>query len=158
MLQTQKSAAENLGSGTRRSEFHAARTRVYRLRVKQGDLQKSIAGSPAVQTGACKWWCGRLRTSASKVPGEALVPYLDMMAAWLKLKLDEVAHSARNTCCKHELTLAGEARVDNAATTDEAVKKRKVAAKALAKAKAQARMAKAHRLAEAEKARKALEA
>ena len=25
-----------------------------------------------------------------KVPGEALVPYLDMMAGWLKLKLDEV--------------------------------------------------------------------
>ena len=25
-----------------------------------------------------------------KVPGEALVPYLDMIATWLKLKLDEV--------------------------------------------------------------------
>ena len=59
------------------------------------------------------------------------MPYLDMMAAWLKLELDEAAHSARNTCCKHELTLAGEARVDFA-TMDEAVKRRKVAAKALA--------------------------
>ena len=67
-----------------------------------------------------------------KVPGEALVPYLDMMVAWLKLKLDKVAHSARNTCCKHELTLAGEARVHNAATTD---KKPKLAAKALARPK-----------------------
>ena len=47
----------------------------------------------------------------------------------------------------------------NAATTDEATKKRKVAAKALAKAKAQqAKVAKAQRLAEAEKARKDLEA
>ena len=90
-----------------------------------------------------------------KVPGEALAPYLDMMAAWLKLKLDEAAQSARSACFEHELTLAGEARVDNAATTDEAVKKRKVAAKALAKA---GKVAKAHRLAEAEKARKAFEA
>ena len=74
-----------------------------------------------------------------KVPGEALVPYLDMIATWLKLKLDEVR----------------EATVDSAATTE---KKPKPAAKALAKAKAQAKVAKANRLAEAEKARKALEA
>ena len=48
--------------------------------------------------------------------------------------------------------------MDNAATTNEATKKRKVAAKALAKEKAQAKVAKAQHLAEAEKARKALEA
>ena len=92
------------------------------------------------------------------VPGEALAPYLDMMATWLKLKLEEAAHSAKNICCKHDLTLAGEAKVARPATTDEATKKRKVAAKASAKAQAQAKVAKAQRLAEAEKARKALEA
>ena len=90
------------------------------------------------------------------VPGEALVHYLDMMLTWLKLKLEEAAHSAVNTCCKHDVTLAGEARADNAANTDEATKKRKVAAEALAKANAQARWAQC--LAEADKARTALEA
>ena len=65
------------------------------------------------------------------VAGEALVPYLDMILTWLKLKLDQAAHSAVNTCCKHDLTLAGEARADNAANTAEATKKRKVAAEAL---------------------------
>ena len=87
---------------------------------------------------------------ALNVPGEALVPYLDMMVTWLKLKLEEAARKL--TCCKHDLTLSGEARVDTAATTDEATKKRKVAAKALAKTKAQAKVATAQCLAEAESA------
>ena len=29
------------------------------------------------------------------VPAEALVPYLDMIATWLKLKLQEAGHSAK---------------------------------------------------------------
>ena len=31
--------------------------------VKQGDVRTSIARPAAVQSGALKWWCGRLRSS-----------------------------------------------------------------------------------------------
>ena len=57
--------------------------------IRQGDLRNSIAGP------SCTDRCMQVAVWTSealglKVPGEALVPYLDMIATWLKLKLDEV--------------------------------------------------------------------